>query len=217
MTAQVKSQKPLLALAIFLMLITISMFATIFYQQYRATLRPPSIPYRLARNGQLATEQQQAFLDKAQSLREKWRKWASEHQEDIRQMLHSSDEAALLQVYSSLPETPTVENAGVAKSEFGEFPYRFTWNKFSSKREAKSGGLDNSTARRLFEAEDQVARQELEKDFANYHDICIGRSVNPGTVDYKLWVSGRITKLHYSTGGQKGHEEEIVSPYEFLR
>jgi hypothetical protein len=130
-------------------------------------------------------------ITKAKSLRKKWEVWALKHKAELKRLMSTpaTDKAALIAVWDATPAIATATTSGFTARELSAAPIPFTWQP-GSKTRAGAGAKQ----RAISQSERIHTVELLQRSFENGRDIEISRSIMPGTSEFILWISGRITE-----------------------
>lgn len=139
-------------------------------------------------------------------------------------MLKSPDQTVQLQVYADLPaQLPKSDNATLSADDLSKGPFMFTWNAGTKKTKANPPQTNDPRLQRAVQSEIEFAQKQLDKDYKDYKDIGISRSINIGRTYYVLWASGRVTtytakdwRSKTTKKGVEGQHTEVDPPFDFL-
>ena len=172
---------------------------------------------------QASTASRSQMLAKANLIRDQWHPWAYQHKILLAKMLQAkpNDQKTLTEVYEALP----VYAGGVGVTLVGSKSFNpeatdFGWQP-ANKGERK---LLNVPARRTETLKmEHIMHLFLQKDFTQFRDVELSKSMAPGRSSITLWASGRITEMTLNRQHILGQPafvrtapKEIVPPFDFL-
>lgn len=218
-----KRKRRLAALASILLLIPLGVFGSLFYlqQQAAANRYPDRRPWD---DPQTAAAMRRVRLTQAQALRERYGKWAERHQEELKRLLRSKDQAALLAWYQATDPTKPGGPISDRDPEAGKRGY--AWS--ADRSILRSGTLQWSNPK-----DEAISQQAVRKNFAmvqedyeKFGDYKIASSMSIGPESMAIWASGRITieRIIHNPNKEAGQPsflnappEEVTSAFDFLR
>ncbi len=162
-------------------------------------------------------------LAKAILIRNQWQPWALQHKALLGGMLQAkpNDAKKMMDVYEALPVyAGGIGVTLVGSKSFDPEPTDFGWQP-ANKGERKL--LSNPVRRTEVLQSERVMQAFLRRDFAQFRDIELSKSMSPGRSSITLWASGRITEMTLTRQhilGQpafvKAPPKELIPPFDFL-
>ena len=176
--------------------------------------------------GQIASASElNKTLAYTQVLREKWRPWATEHQQMLRRWMHEQNDnpEALQEFCASAPAPPLYKGAGFALRELSHEGISFA--SWTGGQEFAPTKEDGPLAERRYKKSLLLQDEFQQRNYKMYRDIAVLTSMTSGPTYYTFWASGRITESTNSLDSRQhgqnsfvvAKEKEVVPPFEFLR
>lgn len=185
-----KRNRRLAALASVLLLIPLGVFGSLFYLQQKAAMNqyPDRRPWD---DPQVAASMRKVRLVQAQALRERYGKWAEQHQDGLKRLLHSKDQEALLAWYQATD--PSVPGGPISDHDPDAGKRGYTWDADRSiVRIGKARFRDPGQAA-VVERGLRMNFAAVQADYEKFGDYKIARSVSIGPEGAAIWASGRVT------------------------
>ena len=192
---------------------------------------------------QSTSDQESAKLEKANLLRAKWSKWALEHKDLLRDMMHAqpNDNATFDRVWKALPRPEAKDNVFVATDLLPKGDIStdvdFGWAPSKAPTNAQLQQISDPQQRAIMSAGEKQIVEVRHDEFVKFRDVALSTSLAGGNTTVTLWASGRITKRKPQTQEERtqllasaksdgktprhidfqGKQQEVAPPYDFLR
>lgn len=167
-----------------------------------------------------------AQVEKAFQLRDRWSVWAASHKAALESVLQSdpTNLGALNTLVALLPPEPRRAEANISFSDLnpvspdGAVPKTF-WVWLPSVQMADDP-KQSAAIQEQVSAFRKYAQSSWRQSFENKHDIVIAFSDKPDQKRISLWASGRITESNLVAAPgllpQEGEARQLFPPYAFL-
>lgn len=222
-------QRKLKIAIVLLFLSSATIFGTMFYLQARAKNYAASAAPTQTGLVAVAVAQKQhsAKLAQARLLRDKWRPWAMQHQQELKQMLAAQPDTpdAFKGVWGKVPAMSNAKDGGITDADLNSTQAPFSWN--AVEKMVRPGREDRAATpgeNAEYAAGRQFIQKQLNDDFVALKDVRISESIDSGPSMISLWASGRVTEsteIPQTIVGQpafvQGPEQEIEPVYDFLK
>lgn len=225
--AEKMRQRRMMLASLLMMVFAVSIFGGIGYLRRQAANGNYPRAKRSWEDPQVAAALTQVRIAKATMLREKYRSWALQHQDVLKQMLHapSNDQSAMEVVWDTLPSDPGPSGAGISGSDLHAGTTVFSWEPVG--KDLLNGQVRMTPAqRKQIESYEPGLKRERAEQFKNLHDLKISESANSGQSTICLWASGRVTENKWIDNPHLDHGKpwvvqapprQVLPPYEFVQ